>query len=72
MTGILKYPELDGGYNKAFAGNTIKTKEYVYVPDQNANYKYAYEEINPTGKPFLTIAEFKKALKDTGKGFTDR
>ena len=71
MIGIFRYPDIEGAYNKSFKGNTITEKKFVYVPDQNANYKYAWEEISPTGAT-LSTEEFKKALRDSNKGLTER
>ena len=69
--GIFKYPDLTGAYNGLFKGNTIKEKVFVYVPDEDANYKYAWEEISPTGGT-LTTEEFKTALRGSNKGLTER
>ena len=71
MIGAFAYPDLTGAYSKPFKGNTIVEKTFVYVPDEDANYKYAWEEISPTGVT-LSTEEFKKALRDSNKGLTER
>ena len=71
MIGIFRYPDIKGAYNNPFKGNTIKVKTFEYVPDQDANYKYAWEEISPTGVT-LSAEDFKKALRDSNKGLTER
>ena len=54
MIGIFRYPDIKGAYNNPFKGNTIKVKKFEYKPDQDANYKYAWEEISPTGATLTT------------------
>ena len=72
-TTFLKYPQLTTEYSKRWRGSGAQ-KKYERKINYDANYEYAWGDVagikGLSGN--VSVADFKKKLKDSGKGLTDK
>ena len=72
-TTFLKYPQLTTEFSRRWKGSGAQ-KKYERKINYDANYEYSWGDVTGTKglTGLVTVEQFKKKLKDSGKGLTDK